>query len=474
MLMNLKLIDPPVLLEAANIILNQVESQESDPEPEVTHLITLCYNLVVLIKFYIYAVGEWPDLDLENGNVSLNKKQKPKLCDSVFAISSKEMDTLQRLLDFNCLKVKESERKVQFALEHKKGNLFNEYLNAFDLTTSEKIHLKKITPDRMYQISEVLFKSFILCDILDVTNFKTQIIASTIDTIDLIKLILSYWIQRPITVMIQLEAEMQNLSKIIYLVCETTTLDNISPKYNDISPFWKEIRDNLAAVSINSLNALTAAVLCRSVALKLEHDKEFNQSEEIDDKWEKLSQDNCEWSILIGKLEDISLLNIILSSKPSINNPPLPKIMYDLEDISLRLIIEKGKGSVSELVARWLIEAGFNPENFIPPVEDGECDEHAIEEKEEASGGGDNLFEVSTQLGNLSAEIQLEESIKILKKQFPYSLENNVLLTNMAWEYILHWQKKIYHSNYLEAALKCIQIIQNSQVRYCNSFGGYF
>ncbi|XP_044732271.1 rab3 GTPase-activating protein regulatory subunit [Chrysoperla carnea] len=460
MIMNIKQLQPPILMNIINIFLEKVQPDDTDGDN--TLFLTLCNNLLRISKFYMYAVGEWTDmLDEENGNINEGKKpSKPKLCDTVFSIPEKEMNSLQRLLDFNCLKKKTTQVKVTFKSETIQQTTFSDYLNAFELTQKSNVITLKtnVMEEKLFKIAEMLFHTFILSDVLDVTNFKQQILESSIETIDLVKLILFYWVQRPLSLTMKLELEMQSLSKLIYSVCQTTQLENICVHYNDISPFWKNIRDSLM-ISSNSFQALTAAILCRSVAQKLEYDKELLQSShcststaascEDDVNWEKLSQDNCQWSILIGKLEDISLLNIILSSKPCINSSLLPTIEYDSEEISLKYITQKGKGSVTELVARWLIKCGVHPDLLI---------KKETENVEEATTNENEIF--------TEDELQLQESIAILKKQFPYSLEINVLLTNMAWEYIIFWQKKTYYHDYLKAGLTCIEYIPSPNMKH--------
>lgn len=64
-------------------------------------------------------------------------------------------------------------------------------------------------------------------------------------------------------------------------------------------------------------------------------------------------------------MEDVSTLNIVLSTKPEVSSPTLPCLKYDKVDITLQYILENGKGSVSEITAQWLTSCGINPQSII-------------------------------------------------------------------------------------------------------------
>lgn len=59
------------------------------------------------------------------------------------------------------------------------------------------------------------------------------------------------------------------------------------------------------------------------------------------------------------------MLNIILSSKPQLKNPSLPKLTHDRVDVSLKYILEGGRGTVSELTAQWLTACGVDPQYIV-------------------------------------------------------------------------------------------------------------
>lgn len=184
-------------------------------------------------------------------------------------------------------------------------------------------------------------------------------------------------------------------------------MEEICTEYNEVSLWWKNVRTALTE-STKPFNALTAALACRAVGIILEKHKEKlqnqqqseangnegedvkngNNTTEVDEaekkssdvtpddetyssisEWENVSNDTCQFTLLIGNLEDITILNAVIrcvlfffylhyNFSPMYNNKcfnfsqqivsdettqffALPFIKYD---ISLASILSKGKG----------------------------------------------------------------------------------------------------------------------------------
>lgn len=127
-------------------------------------------------------------------------------------------------------------------------------------------------------------------------------------------------------------------------------MEEICVEYNEISLWWKNVRTILTE-STKPFNAFTAALACRATAMILEKYKEKlqnqkqlenngNEEEDIrngnnvtkvdemenkpndvtpDDEtyssiseWENVSNDTCQFALLIGNLEDITILNAVI------------------------------------------------------------------------------------------------------------------------------------------------------------------
>lgn len=444
MIISSKEIDPTIILQCSEYFLEKINSIEVEScDSELKQLKILSENVTCLVNLYMYVIkNDSAILDAQNGN------QKPVT--TKLSIGLKEMKNLQKLLDLSTT-TEIKDIKVSF-IDTESYNI-SRFLQLFELCVEDKINLKKNLDDaELYQAAEMLFGRNIRQEFNDI-EFEEQIQKSNIEIRDVFKMLLTYWVTRPLKIHVNLEREMSNLFNIIHVLSRSPYLEDVVVEYNTTSLFWSKIRE-LLADSPSSFPALIAAILCRSVVQKLETDKDLDQSgsslEDDIEIWEKLSQENCHWTLLIGKLEDISLLNIILKNKPQPSGSNLPLLNHDKVDISLRYILRRGRGSISELVAQWLTMGGITAENIINNELFSQNREESLDEQKESS-----KIEFDSTFQNLN----------ILRQQFPYSLNSSALLANMCWEYCLAWQKNIEDVTLLETAIECLKRIPNCHIK---------
>lgn len=160
-----------------------------------------------------------------------------------------------------------------------------------------------------------------------------------------------------------------------------------------------------------------------------------------DDVWEQVSQEIAQWSLLIGKLDDIAALSSILSFSPNRNsNSDVATLEYTIPDISLMTIISGGNGVVSELVAKWIASTGVKPSVFFtPPNEEDQ--------------------EITEEYTPKSAISYLD----LLRKHFPFSLRSGVLLCHLAWEYAHAWSNNTEHFDYLSTSIEYLTLFDKSE-----------
>lgn len=152
--------------------------------------------------------------------------------------------------------------------------------------------------------------------------------------------------------------------------------------------------------------------------------------------WEQVSQETAQWSLLIGKLDDIAALSSILSFHPVRPKIPLDDVVildYFIPDISLMTILNGGNGIVTDLVAKWIASTGIKPCAFFRPAEQEEATEH---------------FTPNTALSYLD----------VLRTHFPFSLQSGVLLCHLTWEYASAWSKSPHQFEYLAASLEYLSL----------------
>ncbi|XP_018563175.1 rab3 GTPase-activating protein regulatory subunit [Anoplophora glabripennis] len=446
MLLNSKDIPAEITLQCIQYFI------ENLVEEECNTLKTLCENASVLLKFFIF-ISNLPNndhLDLENGNLK-------RADNTTLNLNDKELKNLQKLLDLSTINDHIKINEVHVSFSDRSGFSIAEYLSIFDLSKVDSILLKSdIDEAVLFRAAEFTFKPYITGDLVNYEELQSEIFNSKINTKNLFDLLVNYWVNRSLYINLNLTKEMNNLSSTIYALVKTAGKDIISTEYSEVSKFWSEIRDILANSS-RPFPALMAAILCKQVAGKIDKELEMDDSATSleEENMEVLSQEDIQWSLLIGKLEDISLLNIILATKPTVNECSLPKLHHDKTNISLKFVLSRGKGSISELVAQWLTSTGINPQNII----NDENYRYDVSSDVKMENNSENV-----QTQSIKDE-PICDQLNLLRKHFPYSLEASTILANMAWEYALAWRKDIQDLSILEAATTCMGFIENLQIK---------
>lgn len=161
--------------------------------------------------------------------------------------------------------------------------------------------------------------------------------------------------------------------------------------------------------------------------------------------WEQVSQEIAQWSLLIGKLDDIAALSSLLSFTPKNHSTVTDAIVleYTIQDISLMTIFNGGNGIVSELVAKWIASTGLKPNAFFTVSNDEE------EDKEE------ELTEQYTPNTPVSY-------LKLLRRHFPFSLRSGALLCHLVWEYAHAWYNSTDHFEYLTTCFEYLDLFEKS------------
>ncbi|PSN52085.1 Rab3 GTPase-activating protein non-catalytic subunit [Blattella germanica] len=403
------------------------------------------------------------------------------------------------------LKVK-SEAKVAFREDGKTG--FIEFLSCFDVGNSaqdkQKIKLKNnLSEDKIKRSSELVYQGTLYSD-TKVEDWKAAAADSCIEPAHLMQLALQFWLQKREGA--ALEAEMLRFTELLKAICSLEDVNVICPEYNELSSWWREVR-NVLKESTNPFMALTGAIVCRAVALYVEKEKESKGSSGTSDaaplqessatspedemhssasEWENVSRDTCQWSLIIGQLEDVALLDTVLRQKPEPSEkdggqmslkPQIYCCPYGRPSVSLSYVLSKGKGSVSELVAQWLSCSGVDPTRLVD-LSDIEFDNMEQQEKptEDTSFKKASSVDIkegakldveqgaeATPINEHEAEILA--NLSTLKRHFPYSLSSSILLANLCWEFIMTWHRNVDELEALRAAVKCLKTIPSPHLK---------
>ncbi|KAK9880061.1 hypothetical protein WA026_008575 [Henosepilachna vigintioctopunctata] len=443
-----------VLLKCAQYFVNNLDEDDSN---ELVHSLKVkVVNITSIIKFYLYMLEKSSQFDTNDENA------KSKQMTTILKLDCKEMKNLEKLMDLNIISdnMKQQELKVKFL--EQESYFISEFLSVFDLSDESNIKLLPHQDEEvLYNVSEALFHEYIVkCK--DYKHFQEEVDKSKIYRKHLIFLLINYWVNRKLSVDSNLKAEMDHIATLLYILVRMS--EDI---YNDnsVEEFWYEMRERLTG-SNRPFSALTAAMLCKYVAYKIEKEKDMDNSYiPLDDDIEIWSKENIGWALLIGKLEDVALLNILIANEPKGDeNCTLPKLPHDKVDVSLKLILKK-KGSASEIVARWLTMSGIQPEYIVinekinkPQIERQPTKNSTKEENEEQ-------FFFSKNKIRFVQTNPMFQHYNMIRAQWPYSLDPTMILTNMSWEYALEWKKNIQNFEHLEACISCLEEIPNYHVK---------
>lgn len=404
-------------------------------------------NLALATLFYRNINGDIVDDMVE----LINKINPPNNSDDTVDLPGdlnllrSDNDILERLLNLAQEKdYKENQHaRVHFA-DSDKSN-YKLFVCSFDLEKddNECLKLKTNLPQETFNdLSAHTFSSLFKME--NYTDICKYITVSKLDPKDLLKLIITHIMNMSLDDLNI--AIIKQLIGVIYCVCRVSSLAT-HVVYNESSDWWQSIRDMLVDMPC-PLRSMIVAMACRVVVKLFEHNSEEEEN------WESVTKENAKWSILIGKLEDISILSIILYFKENFNGDVLPKLQATNLDINLKYIYSKGKGSVSELISKWLCSMGVVPEAVLV---------NEILERTEKSPDEDNyeFVFVDNHRYYVDNNPRLFKWFTLLRKQFPYSTSADNIIANMCWEYAVAWQKDVQKTELLSAVIQNLKNVQD-------------
>ncbi|KAK7862418.1 hypothetical protein R5R35_008896 [Gryllus longicercus] len=517
---------PKALLTAVEVCKHKLTEKNRDIQSidaSSKTLLYMCERLEKLLRFYNF-VQEEHQKPPKYSTVVPDHKSAQNLSNLLHA-PEREVNNLLNLMNTIETVSGKSQSEARVAFRHDSRSAFVEFVSCFEIgnhisNESQMIDLKKnVSEDKIQSISELMYQGTLYSD-TSLDDWKEYAHESGIQPLELMRLALHFWLHKRGGSSI--EAEMLRFTALLKVICSLADVDIICAEYNELSSWWREVRRVLMD-SANPFMALTGAIICRAVALSLEKDKEMkhlassknknssendncNDSDGCQDmsvtpddethssvsEWENVSRDTCQWTLLIGQLEDLALLDTVLKQKPwpggeeppvvlaTTGRPHMCHLPYKRLSISLSDILKNGKGSVSELVARWLSCAGLDPRRLID-LSDIEFDNMEQQEGEHDNSPSHRQRLVSVGITE-GEKLDVEEGaeaclmnehhthtldlLALLKHHFPYSLSSSVLLANLCWEYMFAWHQSPDKLEALEAGIACLQVVPSPQMKH--------
>ncbi|RVE41337.1 hypothetical protein evm_014014 [Chilo suppressalis] len=438
----------------------------NDESAQVQEMKSYFANLGLLTLFYLNINNENTDDILELSN----KLQKSKNINSLTHISENlldEFNDFHLLEDDSCilerllLLVQENDYKerqhARVTFADSRTTCYKEFVSCFDLETNSKyITLKSdTTEEKLKSLATDTFES--IFKIENKTVISDFIKTSYIEPKSIVKLLIMHLMDMPLE---QITIEViEKIVEILFYVCRVDD-EATDVIYNDVSPWWQYIRDILVDMTC-PLRSLIVAMACKAVGRIFES----KLIERDEDAWESVTTENAKWGILIGKLEDISILSIILMFKDKFNGTKIPKLQFNDIKINLRFIYTRGKGSVTELIAKWLCNMAVLPEavvaNELLERQASKHFDHLIEN--EFDDSMDNIF-VENHRFLVDDNPKIFKWLSLLRRQFPLSTKAAYLVANMCWEYAIAWQKSM-HNDEFQSMLSCLINISDLHLR---------
>ncbi|XP_010972302.1 rab3 GTPase-activating protein non-catalytic subunit [Camelus bactrianus] len=378
-------------------------------------------------------------------------------------LDEKEFLKLQALLEK--YKQENSRTAVRFS-DVKDGVLpvktFLEYLEY----EKDVINIKKTSEEEYVALGSFFFWKCLhgesatedMCRTLESAGLSPQLLLS---------LLLSVWLSKEKDILDKPQS-VCCLHTMLYLLSKMKVAIEETWDSQSVSPWWQQMR-TACIQSENNGAALLSAHVGHSVAAQISNnltEKKFSQtvpgadSEALTDSWEALSLDTEYWKLLLKQLEDCLVLQTLLHSRAnaraakvsSLQAEPLPKL-------SVKKLLEGGKGGIADSVAKWIFKQGFSPE-VLKLAANKERDAENPDEPKDGSPRG--LFEVAEVEMDLGA---IPDLLQLAYKQFPCSLELDVLHAHCCWEYVVQWNKDPEEARFFVQSIEHLKHILNAHIQ---------
>uniref|UniRef100_A0A8B9SNH2 RAB3 GTPase activating non-catalytic protein subunit 2 n=1 Tax=Anas platyrhynchos TaxID=8839 RepID=A0A8B9SNH2_ANAPL len=434
------------LTNITQTLMDNLEKQELECVDE--GLLQFCANKLKLLHLY--------ELVSKLNSQSIQEDTKPSENDlaKLLRLEEKDFQRLQTLLEN--YKKENTQTSVQFADENDdvlSVKMFLEYLEY----EKDVINVKNMEDSKYVALGNFFFWKCLcgessaeeMCHALESAGFSPQVLLS---------LLLNLWLSREKDIL-----EKQDSTSCLYtmlsLLSKMKVAIDESWDTQSVSPWWQQMR-TACIQSENNAAALLSAHVGNSVTAQIIDsvtEKKFSQIIVGSDteSWEALSLDAEYWQLLLKQLEDCLILQTLLHSQVSKRPKKVSSLQTEpLGRISVKKLLEGGKGGIADTVAKWVFKQGFNP-----LVLNLAQHRNNTESTEEAAELHTNIF-----LEEPEADEGLETILELLQlayQQFPCSLELDVLHAHCCWEYVVQWNKDPEEACFLIRSIDHLRCIIN-------------
>ncbi|XP_078085888.1 rab3 GTPase-activating protein non-catalytic subunit isoform X2 [Mustelus asterias] len=421
-----------------------------DPESVDEGLLQFCLSQLKLLHLYS-CVSKLNSEDLEQGEAKTSNDLA-----TLLRLEEKEVVKIQTLLD----NYRQGNTRSTVHFEEDQNcklpiQTFLEYLEY----EKEVVNVKKMNEVECVALGNFFFWKCLcgessaeeMCRLLESAGAKPQ---------QFLSLLLSMWLFREKEIL-------KNQESISYLHITLSLLNKMkgaidtSWDLQSVSPWWQQMRTACAQAE-NIGAALLAALVGRSVAISAtnslaEKELEVMASDGMTDSWEALSLDMEHWNLMLRQLEDCLILQTLLHSKGS--KPPSTTCHHSeaLASISVKKLLEGGRGVVADGVAKWIFKL-----DLVPSILKQVHQSKRLENTEEQAEG--ESIPISENFKELGLE-RILELLQLAYERFPCSLESDVLHAHCCWEYVVQWNKDPEEGRCLSISVDHLKCIGNAHVQ---------
>ncbi|KAF2360616.1 Rab3GAP regulatory subunit C-terminal [Trinorchestia longiramus] len=188
-------------------------------------------------------------------------------------------------------------------------------------------------------------------------------------------------------------------------------------------------------------------------------------------EWEDCSVESTEWAVVCVQLHRLLPLERLLNFSQSASTDV---------DISVKKMIDKGKGAVSEAVSQWLVRTGLSADALLSLT--SSVDAHIlhckrlqpdyaeeakeVEEEDVPEGAHWNLLENNFPQDSHLDLVSIYERVVGVSAVFPESMSLASLAASVAWESAAAWLHSTQDPALLSAAAALAAAVPNSHVRH--------
>ncbi|XP_073194952.1 rab3 GTPase-activating protein non-catalytic subunit isoform X3 [Lepidochelys kempii] len=293
-----------------------------------------------------------------------------------------------------------------------------------------------------------------MCHTLESAGFSPQLLLS---------LLLNVWLSKEKDILDEPQS-VCCLHTMLSLLSKMKVAIDESWDSQSVSPWWQQMR-TACIQSENNGAALLSAHVGHSVTAQITDsmaEKKFSQTVvgADTDSWEALSLDTEYWKLLLKQLEDCLILQTLLHSKVRNRTTRVSSLQAEpLCRLSVKKLLEGGKGGIADSVAKWIFKQDFSP--MILKLAQRKKETERTEEPVE--------IDRNVSLEKPGAEMGMETILELLHlayQQFPCSLELDILHTHCCWEYVVQWNKDPEEARFLIRSIDHLRCIVNAHIQH--------